>query len=169
MIIHFKITRRLFNRIHSDLVRPHAFAFERVGFITARAGAVRGGIVLLAADYLPIADEDYLDQPGYGALMGPAAIRQALQYTFSHPVGILHVHSHGHKGRPRFSKIDEREMRMFVPDFFNARSDMPHGAVVLSHNSIRGYVWLSRNRGPLQIRRISIVGQPMALIGDGDE
>src|SRR5690349_7393329 len=90
--------------IREDLSRPHQFAFERVGFIACRFARLRpAGLVIVAADYLPVADEHYLDAPGYGALMGPAAIRSALQHALDHPVGMFHVHAHGGRGRPRFS------------------------------------------------------------------
>lgn len=169
MTNHLKITRDLLDRVRSDLARPHPFASERVGFITVRAGTLKGGRILFAGDYLPVDDEDYLDEPGYGALMGSAAIRKALQHTYNEPVGMFHVHSHGGHGRTQFSHTDEMEMRNFVPDFFNARANLPHGALVLSCDSLHGYLWLSRANGPLPITRFTVVGQPMALIGAGDE
>ncbi|HTK31247.1 MAG TPA: hypothetical protein VL332_04740 [Candidatus Saccharimonadaceae bacterium] len=170
MTVHLKMTRDLLGRVHDDLARPHEFALERVGFLTARPGRLQdGGLVLIAGGYLPVADEDYLDRPGYGALMGSAAIRKALQHTYNNPVGMIHVHEHLGRGRPGFSRTDEREMRKFVPDFFNARADVPHGALVLSEDSARGYCWLSRVDGPLPISRITVVGSPMLRIGGRDE
>lgn len=166
MTIHFKITAELLDRVRVDLGRPHEFALERVGFITARPGRLHdGGLVLLAAGYLPVAEDDYLDKPGFGALIGPAAIRKALEHTYNNSVGMFHVHEHPGGGRPGFSRTDEREMRKFVPDFFNARADVPHGALVLSADSMHGYSWLSRTAGPLPIMRFSVVGSPMHLIG----
>jgi len=170
MKIHFKITKELLGKVHCDLARPHAFASERVGFICVRAGTLGRGLVLLAANYRAVADEDYLDNPEYGALMGPGAIRKALEHTLNVPVGMFHVHCHPHEGRPRFSRTDEREMRNFVPDFFNARASLPHGALVLSRDNLDGYVWLSRRRGPLPITKFTVVGQPMTVFyGGGDE
>jgi hypothetical protein len=167
MTIHFKITAALLDRVRVDLGRPHEFALERVGFITTRPGRLHdGGLILLATDYLPVAEDDYLDKPGFGALMGAVAIRKALEHTYNNRVGMFHVHEHRGRGRPGFSRTDEREMCKFVPDFFNANADVPHGALVLSADSMRAYCWLSRTEGPFQITRHTVVGSPMRLIGD---
>ncbi len=169
MTIHLKMTRDLLGRVRDDLARPHEFALERVGFLTARPGRLHdGGLVLVVSGYLPVADEDYLDRPGYGALMGPAAIRKALQHTYNNPVSMIHVHEHFGRGRPGFSRTDEREMRQFVPDFFNARASMPHGAMVLNEDSAYGYCWLGRTDGPHVVTHITVIGKPMQTIGGHD-
>ena len=86
--------------------RPHPFAAERVGFLACRAGRLDGGgIVILAADYDPVADEDYVDDLRVGAMMGPAAIRKALQRAYNDGRGdlsLFHVHMHEHSGLPGF-------------------------------------------------------------------
>jgi hypothetical protein len=58
------------------------------------------------------------------------------------PVGMVHVHVHEHSGRPAFSFVDRREQRQFVPDFFKVRREIPHGAIVLSHDRAIGSLWL---------------------------
>lgn len=80
----FRIDRTLLNRVHSDLDRKHAFAAERVGFIACRTARADGGMLLLAQEYLAVADEDYEydPDPAVGAMMGPAAIRKALQHAY---------------------------------------------------------------------------------------
>lgn len=50
---------------------------------------------------------------------------------------------HEHRGRPTFSPTDRREQLNFVPDFFKVRPQMPHGAVVLSHDMANGRLWLN--------------------------
>ena len=49
---------------------------------------------------------------------------------------------HEHSGRPSFSRTDLREQIKFVPDFFKVRPQLPHGAIVLSHDRAAGRVWL---------------------------
>jgi hypothetical protein len=169
MKIHFKVTAGLLEAALRDLERPHVFAFERVGWISCRAGRLpSGGLVLLAAGYHPVADDDYLDKPGYGALMGSTAIRAALQLALTEPLSVFHVHSHGGRGRPSFSRTDEREMRRFVPDFFKVRPGMPHGALVLSNDSLRGAVWPAPKKGPYPLE-CTLIGAPLRRIGAADE
>ena len=166
MRIAFRITASLLDAVRADLARPHPFALERVGFLACRFGALRPrGLVIVASDYCPVADEYYLDAAGYGALMGPAAIRAALEHAYNHPVGMFHVHVHAHRGAPALSAIDVRETARFVPDFFHVRPDMPHGAIVLSLNSACGRAWLPTTRRPTAIRDFAVVGTPMRFVG----
>lgn len=161
MKIHFKIPLAVLSAIRTDLVRSHAFAAERVGFIGCRVGEVSGGIIVLAESYIPVADEDYLDDPRAGAMMGPAAIRKALQFAYQKRTSMFHVHMHEHCGKPWFSGLDLRENANFVPDFWNVQPKLPHGAIVLSLDSIAGLCWYSRAKRPARIGRFTVVGVPM--------
>ena len=138
----FRASDLFLNDVRRDLVRPHPFAAERVGFISIRVASARHGLVLLAEGYHPVADDDYVDDPTVGAMMGQEAIRKALNVALLQPVGMIHVHMHEHRGRPSFSKIDRREQIKFVPDFFKVNPRMPHGAIVLSHDRAIGRIWL---------------------------
>lgn len=139
----FRTTGPFLENVRRDLVRPHRFAAERVGFISIRAASTPSNLVLLAEGYHPVADDDYVDDPSVGAMMGQEAIRNALNIALMQPVGMFHVHVHEHAGRPGFSRTDLREQLKFVPDFFKVRRHMPHGAIVLSHDRATGRVWLS--------------------------
>lgn len=166
----FKITRAGLEAIRLDLRRPHDFAFERVGFIACRFGQLGAdGLAILAAEYLSVADEDYVNAPGYGALIGAEAFRKALQYVHQNEVGLFHLHEHPGRGRPQFSRTDEREMPKFVPDFFHVRDDVAHGALVLSANSMFGYYWLTEHGAHSVIDEFRVVGSPMLRIGGRDE
>lgn len=167
MNAHLKLRRTLLEAIHSDLARPHAFAHERVGFLSASAARIgRGSLLLLARDYVPVEDEDYLDDPSVGAMMSSAAISKALQRAYQTKTVALHVHCHGHRGRPEFSGVDVRENAKFVPNFFNVAAQMPHGALLLSRDNAAGAIWLARDADPIAITRFTGVGAPLWLIGD---
>src|ERR1039457_6604405 len=49
----FRATWAFLSNVRKDLMRPHAFAHERVGFITVRAAQGIEGLVLLAENYYP--------------------------------------------------------------------------------------------------------------------
>jgi hypothetical protein len=171
MII-FRARTDLLDAVRKDLHRPHAFAAERVGFLICRAGRLDGaGLVLLAVGYDAVADEHYLEDPSVGAMMGPAAIRAAMQRAYNggaEDLGIFHVHMHGHLGRTGFSEVDDRESRKFVPDFFNVAPEMPHGAVVLSLDQAVGLCWPSPGAAPAPINRFASVGAPLKMWGRDD-
>ena len=67
-----RITRVLLADIQRDLERPHDFASERVGFVFCRFGSTgAAGLVVLAHEYMPVADDHYIDDARFGALIGP--------------------------------------------------------------------------------------------------
>lgn len=160
---HLKIQRGLVEAVRDDLRRPHRFAHERVGFLKCRFALTAGGLLLtLAKGYHPVADEDYIDEPDYGAVIGSNAFRRIMQIALTEPVGLFHVHLHDHYGRPTPSPIDLAETKRFVPDFFHIRPRLPHGAIVLSTDSVSGRIWNPTNQKPICIDQISIVGAPLS-------
>ena len=108
-----------------------------------------------------MSDEDYVDDRTVGAMMGPGAIRKAMQVALNGHSCMFHVHVHEHRGRPRFSAIDVRETAKFVPDFWNVCPDLVHGAIVLSADSMAARCWHPSLRLPIEINDFSIVGSPM--------
>lgn len=158
----FRASTRLLREVRGDLSRPHPFAAERLGFISVRAAYARSCLIIFAEGYHSLADEDYVDDPTVGAMMGQEAIRKALNVALLQPVGMFHVHMHEHEGHPAFSRTDLSEQPKFIPDFFKIRRDMPHGAIVLSHDRAAGRIWL----GPASVSAITefnIPGSPMII------
>jgi GAF domain-containing protein len=167
MTIIFRVRSDFLAEVRTDLHRRHAFAAERVGFIICRAGRLtEGGLAILAAGYDAVADEDYVEDRTVGAMMGPSAIRKALQRAYNggaEDLSIFHVHMHAHLGRTGFSAIDARESRKFVPDFFNVAPAMPHGAIVLSLDQAVGLCWPAPGAAPVPIDRFASVGAPLKM------
>lgn len=151
MKLTLKITKQLLVDIRHDLARQHPFAHERVGFISAGLSSMGPDILMLARAYRPVADDEYLNDPSVGAMMGPEAIRKALQWAMEEGHAMLHVHTHGGHGVPGFSSVDLRENAKFVPDFHKVAPKSAHGALVLSDTAARGQVWLNRSRSPVPI------------------
>jgi hypothetical protein len=144
MNIRFKITSALLATIRIDLRRPHPFAHERVGFIAAGLAAAHDELLILAREYRPVRDDEYLADPSVGAMMGAEAIRRARQWAMNDRVAIFHVHMHGGRGIPGFSGVDVRENAKFVPNFVSVAPHAVHGAIVLSDTAAFGQVWLDR-------------------------
>jgi hypothetical protein len=165
MKVRFKITTALLASIHADLRRPHGFAFERVGFILAGIAQSASGFLILAQEYRPVADEDYLPDDSVGAMMGPEAIRKAMEWAWMNKVSVFHVHSHGGQGIPRFSTVDVRESAKFVPDFLKVAPEMIHGAIVLSDDAALGRFWVFGSGGPQGVSQFVEVGMPMRKWG----
>ncbi|WLB57450.1 hypothetical protein [Bradyrhizobium japonicum] len=114
-------------------------------------------MVLLAENYYPVADYEYVRDDTVGAMIGQEALRKALELALLQRVGVFHVHMHFPSARLWFSPTDLREQAKFVPDFFKVCPQMPHGAVVLNNKAIAGRVWTA----PTQVKNIeefNIVG-----------
>lgn len=162
MKVSFKITRQLMGEVQADLARRHAFAHERVGFIAAGLAAAGDDVMAFARGYRAVADEDYLRDPTVGAMMGPAAIRKALQWALKDGVAIFHVHTHGGRGVPGFSGIDVREHIKFMPNFFQVAPQCAHGALVLSDDRAFGHIWLEEEKTYRAIDKFTVVGAPLS-------
>jgi hypothetical protein len=135
-----------------------AFLFGRA----ARIG--NDGLIILATEYEPIADDDYVDDPSVGAMMDATAIRKALERALNGGAGdlsVFHVHRHEHDGAPWFSSIDLCESAKFAPSFFHVAPKIPHGVIVLSHDQAAGLWWTSEDADPQRIDRIVSVGAPL--------
>jgi proteasome lid subunit RPN8/RPN11 len=160
-----RVERGMLKRVHADLDRRHPYAAERVGFLACRTAQVEGGVMLLAHEYLPVADDNYEHDPSVGAMMNSDAIRKALQYAYNNDVAMLHVHRHEHRGVPRFSRVDMRESAKFVPDFWKVRPGKPHGILVLSHDAMAGLAWDPHSARPEPMSQYSVIGRPFSFFG----
>lgn len=151
MKITVRIPTPILESMRADLARPHAFAGERVGFMTAAAMSSPGELVLLVRGYRPVADDDYNDVPHVGAEIGAEAFRKALQWAYRPRSALLHVHCHHGFGKPGFSTVDLRSGGKFVPSFFTTIPRMPQGMVVLSNDSATGLVWIGEDENPVAV------------------
>lgn len=161
MKVVLKINGPLLDLVRLDLARPHPFAHERVGFLTAGAAAAPGGLMLLVRAYMPVADEDYEAAPGVGARIGSDAMRKASQAAYRPVSSLLHVHTHGGRDLPGFSGVDLESGNKFVPGFFQSCPKMPHGLLVLSDNGATGLLWLDRGSPSVRIDNFARIDRPI--------
>jgi hypothetical protein len=105
-----------------------------------------------------VANKDYERDNTIGAMLGAGAFRRILQVAYNASVSVLHVHRHEHRGNPWFSDVDLSEARKYVPDFWKVQAGLPHGILVLSHDSAAGLVWVPGTPTPVRMSRITVVG-----------
>ena len=158
MKVDIRLCSSVLAAMRADLARPHAHAWERVGFLCAGASAAPGKLLLTVRGYLPVDDEDYTVAPGVGAEIGSEAFRKALQWSYRPRSALIHVHTHHGFGRPGFSGVDLRSGGQFVPSFFATAPRMPHGMIVLSDDDATGLVWLGDESAPLPISVFTQIG-----------
>jgi hypothetical protein len=163
--VRVKILRDLYDRVQQDLACRHEFAFERVGFASARLGNRDSDEPLvLFTSYYPVADENYIDDPRSGARINSTAIREAMQRALDTREGLFHVHYHAHRGKPGFSPMDLDETPSIVSSLRVAGPHQAHGMLLLSNDDCTAYVWMPGSDDPLVADRITIVGFPLMIL-----
>lgn len=153
-----RIPKQLVTEIRADLHRRHEFAFERVGYVLARAE----GELIIALEYLPLLDSEYLPTESVGAEFSDAAITRVLRKAAKGKYCVLHTHEHGHHGRPWFGAVDRASLRELTPAFFGM-SPGPHGGLLLSHDDASALVWAAPGATPVVVPRITQVGFPLSF------
>jgi hypothetical protein len=166
MNIVLRIPDPLTGVILTDLRRPHAFAYERVGFVLCKQASVPSGLLLLAYKYMPIRDDQYIEDHTVGAKFDSSAIRNGMQAALSEAATVLHVHLHDHIGQPHMSRTDIHEMQALMPCFVNLCPERVHGALVFSADDAVAKVWGT----PLpaegsHVSKITSVGTSIRFLG----
>lgn len=166
--VQMRVPRLVAERTRADLLRPHPFAAERVGFAFARCGtADPDSLVVLLVDYHPVPDGDYVRDERSGARIGSKAIRAAMQAVLAGPDSLFHVHLHEGKGQPELGKMDRRELPRLVSSLRAVGPNQPHGLILLSEDCWAAWVWLPGGPDPVFVDRITIVGYPIELNASG--
>ena len=160
-----RIPAAIFQAMQANLLRPHAFAGERVGFLIGRKASLPGDAQgIMVHRYLLIPDDLYLRDPLVGAAISGAAIRLAMQEALTSAACIVHVHLHDHPDPPRFSRTDIEGYRQMLPSFRNASPKMPHAAVVFSPGGATALL-LEPQATSWQACPVTVVGFPLRLWG----
>ena len=164
-MVRVRIPRALYGRAKKDLARRHEFAYERVGFLSAKLGnATFDEPLVLFTDYYPVPDDHYIDDPRSGARINSDAIRDAMQRVLDTGDGLFHVHCHEHRGKPGFSSMDLDETPRIVSSLKVAGPRQAHGMLLLSNDYCIAHVWLPQSTEPLVADRVSVVGYPLEIL-----
>jgi len=166
----FRIRKSLYDRVLDDLRRPHPFALERVGFLTAKLGNRRGSdLIVFLADYIAVPDNQYINDRSVGARMNSDAIRAAMQHILNTQDGLFHVHLHDWSGIPELGYTDRMEIPPIVNSFCNVGPSSAHGIVLLSSDKAMALAWPPSSDEPVPADRITVVGYPLMFLEMDDE
>jgi hypothetical protein len=164
VIVCGRFLKQLYVRVREDLARGHEFAYERIGFLSAKLGNQSGDEPLvLFTNYYAVPDNQYIDDPHSGARINSTAIREAMQLVLDTGVGLFHVHTHGGHGKPGFSYMDLEETPRIVSSLQVAGPTQAHGMVLLSNDHCIAHVWMPGAIKPIAADRVSVVGYPLEI------
>ena len=159
--IKYRIPKAIHNKMMDDLQRPHEHAWERIGFLFTKSKLLINNTILITAmDYVPVDDEDYINDEEVGARINATAIRKAMQKSLDIGCGIFHVHLHKQTGKPSMSWTDEDGIPPMVESFANVSKDQCHGLMILSMDALYVEVKVPECQQYLQPDLITIVGYP---------
>ncbi|WP_221284645.1 HesA/MoeB/ThiF family protein [Mucilaginibacter sp. SP1R1] len=159
--LHVKISSALYERMLSDLKRPHEFASERAGFIYTTHKTINGDIYVWINSYHPLNEAHYIDDPSVGVRFSGAAIRDAMEHVLRGQFGSLYVHLHDHKGMPLPSSTDIKSIPGVVQSLVNATPKETHGFLILSKNAFYLKMRVPGSKNFIETSSISVVGKPM--------
>lgn len=164
-MLHLRIPKQIYDYMLTDIRRKNEFADERVGFLFINKGQAEESILLLASDYLPVADSNYIKDNSVGAKINSTAIREVMQKILDSGHGVLHVHMHEFIGNPCFSKVDVENIQLLIPSFKSVAPKAINGALLIQNKFITSLVWLPREEKPRTIDRLTIIGRPLEFFG----
>ena len=162
--IRFKLPKRIHKEMLEDLKRPHRFSHERVGFLfTTSKQLANNTIIVLAKEYIPVDDADYILDENVGAKINSFAIRKAMQRILENKEGCFHVHLHNHKGVPSPSSIDKKGLPGIPKSFANVSQNQANGILILSKDAFYITIKFGNEDRFISPELISVVGYPLNL------
>lgn len=163
--IQLRTTSSMYKAMHNDLDRPHEFAYERVGFLLTRSMKVAFGTeIIVAVGYVPVADEDYVQDNSVGAKISSEAIRKIMQLMFDQKCGCFHVHKHEGFGKPYPSYTDKESLPALSKSLSGISGIHSTGFLILSDNSFFANAFVDKAKTSSAIANFSVVGSPMKLV-----
>ncbi len=160
--ITLRVPSKVVKQMKEDLRRSHAHAWERVGFLFTRSKThADGSVLIIATDYRPVADEDYIEDSSVGAKIGVNAIRSAMQQMRDMNSGCFHIHMHSHLGKPAPSGTDSHSLPGVVESFSNIAGGQAVGLMILSKDNFYSAIRLPGHKTLRAANLITVVGFPM--------
>jgi hypothetical protein len=154
MNIVIKLTHSMDQEIRDDLNRPHPFAVERVGFVSATGSMVGlDDYLIVLKKYYPVKDGDYIEDDTVGCRINGNAIRIAMQHILSSHESMFHIHLHAFKSIPSMSITDRKEIPQIVKSLCNVNPNIIHGFIIMSKTHYKGYVKIPKS-GYIETRNI---------------
>ncbi len=159
-----RIPSSLLSQIKKDLNKPHAFAFERIGFISSTHKLLKNGnIIICMFAYRHIPDDQYIDDQEVGARINSNAIRESLQGILDTKNGCFHAHCHQSSIKPEFSTIDLEDNPEIIKSFSYADGSQVHGMILFGKEKINALVKLPGESTLRKVDKIVVVGSPLAF------
>ena len=163
MNIIIRISRTLDTEIRNNLIRPHPFAMERIGFVSGvHSNIEHNECLIVLKKYYPIEDSDYIEDSTVGARINGNAIRKAMQLIMDTHEGMFHVHIHPFNYFPSMSKTDKIGIPPVIKSLCNVDRSVLTGCIIMSNSHQCAYVYVP-DVGLITTNKIRVIGFPFSL------
>jgi len=163
-----RIPDTLLDTMLEDLRRPHAVAYERVGFSYGSTTKVAEGLLVALRSYKVLNDGQYISDPTVGARISSGAIRDAMQGCLDRDEGCFHVHLHPWSGVPHPSSEDLTGILPMIVSFRQLAPRHAHGMIILSHDKAMAMMYAGTTSDPTPADTILLTGRKTTIIGGVD-
>jgi len=164
MNIIIRITRSLDREIRNDIIRPHQFAAERIGFISGVHSRIgKDEYLIILKKYYPVDDADYIEDDSVGARINGNAIRKAMQHIITTHEGMFHIHMHPFNYPPSMSRTDRLEIPPVVNSLCNVDKSVLNGCIIMSNTLCCAYVNVLGQKQLIGTNKIRVIGFPFSL------
>ncbi len=126
-----------------NITRPNEKRGEPLAFLLSRFASEDSRTILVGIEAIPFPDCAYIDGPAGANFDTEWAVKIANEQIGAN-VGLLLVHSHGGKGMPDFSSVDQQTNRTVMGALAIGIRTAPYGAIVLSDTDARCVLSVAR-------------------------
>jgi hypothetical protein len=159
MNITIRISRHLDSEIRNDLIRPHQFAFERIGFVSGvHSKLEKDEYLIILKKYYPIDEVDYIKDHSVGARINGNAIRKIMQHILDNHEGMFHIHMHPFNVPPGMSRTDSREIPPVLESLRNVDKSVMNGCIILSNTLYIAHIDVPDQKQLIVTKNIRVVG-----------
>ena len=165
MTLQIRLPEALRIKAIEDLDRAHPFASERVGFFSASiASSGNEDRLVVFTGFHSIPDDEYEDDPRYGAVIGSKAILASMQRVLDEHRGQFHVHLHHHTGAPKPSRTDRSSLPRIVRSLKTVGPLQASGYIILSRDGAWAEAHVPGISAPQPATRITVTGFPIRFL-----
>jgi hypothetical protein len=136
---------------------------EHVGFLLAEWDARQRRFS--AFEWRPVSEDEYEVLTDFHVALSDEIRASVIKWAWDCGGCLIETHSHGPRGKARFSPSDLRGFTEWVPHVRWRLKQRPYVALVTTGEAIDGWAWISDDGEPEQVERVVVNGQEVQTTG----
>jgi len=144
-----------------DSLRTHLLSsapYEEAAILLAGLCTTQDLMELLVREVVPVPKDGYLIKGGLYLEIDPEFLAPLIKRCRVEGFCFVLAHSHPFSGRVSFSGIDDAGEASLFERILRRVPDMPHGAIVMGHDSVAARVWLPTQDCSKPVHLLKVAG-----------